>query len=192
MKLSTAIALSLISLFVPALAAPSPAFSGVPMHVSGPVVPGGPNVELDGTAEEIVAKLDKLHPGWQKEQTTTGKRSLETRYWRGTPKCERIGGNGALEHHIQSGINHLNNLGERQCGAPARDCSRVSCSHGSAIFLCSNRDHPISVPCNRIGGAAQRIKDDCTNRTFTFFGYYVDGQWENTDGYTVYIRDGVC
>ncbi|KAK6335769.1 hypothetical protein TWF730_003145 [Orbilia blumenaviensis] len=191
MKFSTTMVLSLAALIAPSLAVPAPVI-GTAMKVTGPIVPGGTNVELSGTAEEVIAQLDKLHPGWQNEQPPSEKRPLQARYWKDTPKCERIGGKGALHHAIKEGATHLKNLGNRGCGAAPHDCSRVSCSHGSAVFLCNNNNYPLVVPCNRIGEATDRIADDCIDNTFTIFGKYVDGQWSDTDGYTVFVRDGSC
>ncbi|KAK6507774.1 hypothetical protein TWF481_006197 [Arthrobotrys musiformis] len=195
MKFSTTIYLGFISLLTPTLAIPTPSIS-MPlgsegsMHVKGPVVPGGPNMDFDGTVEEVIEKMGEMNPEWERQQGP-GK-ALESRYWRGAPKCVNIGGKGALAHRIDEGVRHLEGLGSRICSAPASDCSRVSCSYGSAIFLCSNRDRPADVPCERIGAAAKRIREDCTDPAFTFFGNYVDGHWIDTDGYAVYVRDGNC
>ncbi|SPO06789.1 uncharacterized protein DNG_09483 [Cephalotrichum gorgonifer] len=155
------------------------------MRFKGPVKPGGEFVELEGTAQEVQAKLLELNPSYAKENFTEFHKereavrvrkeesdrrarekhgSLEKRDWM---NCENAPGNEAwiwayVGDGLTEGINYLNGL-NGYCWAPRGwgGCSRVSCSWSLGITLCNDNDFEVWVWCGNLAGDAWDIWLDC-------------------------------
>ncbi|KAK6355789.1 hypothetical protein TWF718_000171 [Orbilia javanica] len=208
MKVYSTIAFGLIAFSIPTLAAPAPPASSpteastndyrmgpmVPMQFRGSTVEGGPDMELHGTAEQVITHLNKVHPGWEEEMESLDaiqKGALKARGWAGPPICFNTPGSDARAHIILGdGVSHLRRLGNQLCGTPANSCSRVSCSWYSAIYLCSDRNDPVGVPCNRIADAAESIANVCQKPGLWW--QPARGHLSDTDGYTIVVRGDGC
>lgn len=134
----------------------------LPMIFTGPVTPGGPDVELQGTAQEIYQQVLELNPSYdpwdfpdfQASMAADGvtKAQWDAELANGTVAAMRSPTN-SLEARQSfdcnwggwvrtwgdciEGLDYLRRLGTAWCRAPAQACSRVSCSWGCGIFLCS-------------------------------------------------------
>ncbi|KAK6525975.1 hypothetical protein TWF281_011018 [Arthrobotrys megalospora] len=122
MKLLTSISFSLAALLPLAYAAPAPTDSvpAVPvvdpgaMTITGSIFPGGPELNLTGTLEELIPKIKELYPDWDPVADTSpaAKRSIEARYFQGRPTCWQPGEWDADRSTIRfDGVPYLQGLG---------------------------------------------------------------------------------
>ncbi|KAK6338841.1 hypothetical protein TWF696_009649 [Orbilia brochopaga] len=185
MKVSAVI--SSIALFALASAAPSSqvaANSGVyhPMTWTGAITEGGPEVELNGTAQEITAQILELNPNWK---PATEKNSLVAREWRDRGACGLVAGNNAERGATEENINYLRGIGEAGCGAKAHSCSRIACNWGSGIELCNDNDHEVSIQCRYLAEGAAELYNLCAQRNFK-------GQRFETGNFNIVVRASNC
>ncbi|KAF3479665.1 uncharacterized protein GIQ15_06641 [Arthroderma uncinatum] len=172
----------------------NPIMPGLPvkgaMKYVGPITPGGANVTLEGTAEHIHAQILKLNPKFNPGDFHDDKSDHELRTRSKTNTiCGKIAGGRANIRHIDAGIRYLNSL-PGGCYAPAgpRACIRISCSYGSAIYLCNDNNHSISPSCKYLATFAADIGNACRyNRR------YINGQEFDSDRYNVILKlYGAC
>ncbi|KUJ14763.1 uncharacterized protein LY89DRAFT_720238 [Mollisia scopiformis] len=115
--------------------------------------------------------------------------ALESRTMDGPPLCCLVTGQDwqvCRTDVIRTGIWYLKNL-NGLCGVGARSCVRISCSHNSAIYLCSDPS------CTYLAGFAQDIVNVCV--WWTPILDYTCGQEFDTDSFNVIMsfnpgRDG--
>jgi hypothetical protein len=104
--------------------------------------PGGPNITINGTVQDVAAKLTQANPHWECDfnfdnHLSTSK--LEKRgYWLDRDPCDtrwpQCGYNP-----IADGIAYLNRVpGQPGQGPCPGSCGRVSCSWVSAIWWCND------------------------------------------------------
>ncbi|KAK5662045.1 hypothetical protein OQA88_10159 [Cercophora sp. LCS_1] len=67
------------------------------------------------------------------------------------------------------GYDYLKKLGTALCGARSNTCSRVSCSRGCGMFLCSHLNREVQVYCGDIANDMAIIADRCGDEWFTFW-----------------------
>lgn len=111
--------------------------------------PGGPRVILNGTVQQVHAKLLEINPNYDNEfaalmnsssEHGNSTHALETRakfYW------DKINCNGPWSvcerTKIMDGIEYLRNLfGRPRNGGGPGNCGRVSCSWNAAIWWCND------------------------------------------------------
>ncbi|KAK6527492.1 hypothetical protein TWF694_004478 [Orbilia ellipsospora] len=200
MKLFNIAALALVltgsSLASPVISQAGSVFDGnktwpvYPMHFTGSVTTDGPVLDLYGSVQELIPKIQKLDPKWtppKRKNVSRHEPGLVKRYFHGDPVCNPAGaGDADLTELEREVIPYLQGLGTGNCGAYAHSCSRVSCAWDSAVFLCNNNPVEIHVSCERIGDAAQHIVSRCV----ILDG--VCGYWPDTTGYSVSVQYSSC
>ncbi|KAK6515793.1 hypothetical protein TWF281_004383 [Arthrobotrys megalospora] len=206
MKFTGIIALSAIALFNSNIVSAVPAsdvannvkLPSAPMFWIGTPTPGGQEVRLEGTAQEIFEQIKAINPNWEAPAPTKVTRdetpSVVKRYFKGRPTCDLVSGGWARNVPLhEEVIPYLERLGTTQCGARARTCSRVSCTQDSAVELCNDRTTEVRMDCGRIGAAAREIMVDCRkNGGPAWLTWIVKGQWFDTTGYNVVVRGASC
>ncbi|KAF3918253.1 hypothetical protein ABW21_db0200824 [Orbilia brochopaga] len=182
MKIS-AITLSSVALLGFASAAPLNDASAIgsygfaPMIWSGPITPGGPEVQLNGTVQEIVAQIKVLNPEWK--PLAPPAHALEARDWDGSPTCNQVEGIQLVnQSRMDEVINHLWGIGGN-CGAPGHQCTNPSCAWHSGIWVCNDHNEVYTMPCAKVAEGARKIVTSC--------GAY-KGQLFHTDGWNVVVR----
>ncbi|KAF5559234.1 hypothetical protein FMEXI_107 [Fusarium mexicanum] len=134
----------------------------VPMTWVGPIEEGGKNYTFKGTAEEVLAQIEKLNPNFAEFADSKMKDdSTKTRV-----ACDGGGPNGGQSMRTKvsdarQGIDHLKRLGDFGCGAPARSCARMTCNWQSAIWFCNDNDYEVSDRCDWQGYLAELVIEKC-------------------------------
>ncbi|KAF3209704.1 hypothetical protein TWF192_007769 [Orbilia oligospora] len=195
-------ALSSIALYNPVSGTPLPGVADLaPESVSSPMfwigtpIPGGPEVRLNGTAQEIVEQIKEINPNWEEAPAptaTTGESPTNVkRYFQNRPTCGLVVGDWAVVPYLRDPvISYLYALGATTCGAYARTCSRVSCHWSAAVELCNDRTTEVQMRCDRIAHAANEITNDCAKPAPVH--WVAKGQWFDTTGYNVVVRKSNC
>ncbi|ROW08356.1 hypothetical protein VMCG_03243 [Cytospora schulzeri] len=81
----------------------------------------------------------------------------------------------------------MDNVWYNDCWAPAKGCLRLFCYETSAIYLCNDNDHEISLSCYNVGYLARRTRQACCPSAG------VSGQmFHPTDNYNVVTGYGNC
>ncbi|KAF9763656.1 hypothetical protein IL306_003027 [Fusarium sp. DS 682] len=145
----------------------------VPMTWVGPIEEGGKNHTFKGTAEEVLAQIEKLNPNFAEFADSKKKddsmkvtiRALEARQPTRVA-CDGGGPNGGQSMRTKvsdarQGIDHLKRLGDFGCGAPARSCARMTCNWQSAIWFCNDNDYEVSDRCDWQGYLAELVIEKC-------------------------------
>ncbi|KAF5646978.1 uncharacterized protein FTJAE_1809 [Fusarium tjaetaba] len=145
----------------------------VPMTWVGPIEEGGKNHTFKGTAEEVLAQIEKLNPNFAEfadskkkdDSTKVSIRALEARQPTRVA-CDGGGPNGGQSMRTKvsdarQGIDHLRRLGDFGCGAPARSCARMTCNWQSAIWFCNDNDYEVSDRCDWQGYLAELVIEKC-------------------------------
>ncbi|KAK4231899.1 hypothetical protein QBC38DRAFT_450753 [Podospora fimiseda] len=162
--------------------------------------PGGPNITLTGTAEQVHAQLVKINPNWDEEfapiidkrsaefDNSLKARALDKRDW---IKCG-AGHSAARQGAIETGVAYLRTLsGSASRGPGPRNCGRVSCSYDSAIWYCNdNTGHSKSMQWFHIANAAQVLLDACSWESWYF--WYVRGERWHNDGWFAIVMGDSC
>ncbi|KAK6343603.1 hypothetical protein TWF730_011194 [Orbilia blumenaviensis] len=196
MKVSTSVILGLVALLSPASGAPAatdPSSVTNVLTITGSIVPGGPELNLTGTLEELIPKIKEVYPNWDPlANPDTEKRSIEARYFQGSPTCWQAGDwDAAWKQLLAYNVPYLQNLGNAACGHSAvQECTRVSCSWGNAIYLCGKKS--VGVPCKRIGDAAKTIAEKCYWSEPLDINRWTRGYWADTTGYYVKVAGDRC
>ncbi|KAK4222952.1 hypothetical protein QBC38DRAFT_488779 [Podospora fimiseda] len=91
--------------------------------------------------------------------------------------------------------NRLRSLGSN-CGAPAKQCRRMTCENTSATYICSEAND-VSVKCNSLGSLVQSIHNNCcTGKTSSdpaaSFGTGKSGHIYNDRLWSVWVGYGNC
>ncbi|KAK1832316.1 hypothetical protein QBC39DRAFT_73368 [Podospora conica] len=154
---------------------PMEGYTIVPASFEIEVAPG--QVEtLTGTVQEVVAKAKAINPnfvlppaaespGSSDAPLSRVKRALLDR--RGEVKfCWNSDAFWWAEvPHIYSGLQYLRSLhkGKVTLGAGPRVCSRVSCSYNTAIMLCNDNNHALTLNggWDSVANSAQTIMNVC-------------------------------
>ncbi|EFQ97335.1 hypothetical protein MGYG_00374 [Nannizzia gypsea CBS 118893] len=170
-------------------------FSMSPMIYEGPIVPGGDNVTLEGTIEEIFRQILALNPSYRPEdfpaapdtQSLSVSPSLEKRS-PGHIICDPSGAERAWRRKIEDGIAYLERVPQAShCRVRNRSCARVSCSWDSGIFFCNDRDSWFEIPCPVLGSYTEDILRTCHQSSTR-----VSGQKFDTDNFNVLVKFDKC
>ncbi|EAQ91125.1 predicted protein [Chaetomium globosum CBS 148.51] len=166
--------------------------------------PDGQTVQLNGTAQEVVAQFDVLVPNSRAQliasitaaSTSTSRHDenslLEKCYDETKLHCWVGHWDYARLSAIQDGIDYLNGVPGRPWHNPRPStCARVSCSYGSAIYWCNdNRSRKELNSYQNIAHGADRIKNTCheifPSMTLT------QGQIFYKDNWNVIVRGDDC
>ncbi|KAK4221914.1 hypothetical protein QBC38DRAFT_460955 [Podospora fimiseda] len=160
--------------------------------------PGGSNVTLTGTVEQVHAKLLEINPNWDEEfAPIIAKRNAEAMAAEGiTPKADGVlskrdwtvcgdsgyGHDGAHTGAIETGVAYLRGLsGQASRGPGPRSCVQVSCSWSSAIWYCNNNSYTKYMPWVHIANAGQVLLDSC--KYYTWPNWWVSGERHHDDGW---------
>lgn len=118
-----------------------PGYEIVDMQWNVTAVPGGPSTILTGTAQAVVAQLIKLNPNWKtdfsfdKDLDTSSVAAAAANGFDPKLACDLY---DADISSIEDGIAYLRLIsGRPHLGPGPKQCSRVSCSWESGIFLCN-------------------------------------------------------
>ncbi|KUJ14762.1 uncharacterized protein LY89DRAFT_720237 [Mollisia scopiformis] len=163
---------------------------------------GGHDVQLNGSIEEIHSQMTVLHPEFDPDALLaakklairdTGSELIESEL-EGRSKSNMIccnpGSWGADPGRIEQGIDYLDHF-NGLCGVPARTCVRISCSWGSAIYLCNDNYYGITPTCPYMASYAQDILNTCPMYSWTVQTSYC-GQEFDTDSYNIIVRGDNC
>ncbi|CAG9947826.1 unnamed protein product [Clonostachys rosea f. rosea IK726] len=173
------------------------------MDFVGPLTPGGPNVTLSGTAKEIYEQILELNPsysvwdfdeyaddlearGLTREDIDVNNPSLKIRssvmaelHGRDNElfNCNIGSYVGNVWSQCGEGFGYLWNLGKAWCGAKAKSCARVSCSHNCGMYLCSKLSKEKKVHCGNIANDMVKIAYECGSDVTTW-AYRARGQMQ--------------
>ncbi|KAL2836231.1 hypothetical protein BJX68DRAFT_273587 [Aspergillus pseudodeflectus] len=156
--------------------------------------PGAAPILLNGTAEQVYAKLLEMNPNydddWKNEDdtnididididnNTALDVELERREVEQDIHCWRD--EGVQKKYLRSGIKYLRKVRGRPY-LPPKKCSRVSCSYLSAIEWCNDREHDdFYLPSfNNIADGAQVILNICGKDSERIKGWlgHGDDKW---------------
>ncbi|KAH6981064.1 hypothetical protein BKA56DRAFT_673506 [Ilyonectria sp. MPI-CAGE-AT-0026] len=137
------------------------------LEVIGPLVEGGENVTLKGTAESVVAQILDANPDYKFDEAEEPDSSLAerdlvlesraqaTHHYCRAGKIGAYGGGEASRNQISREITYLRSIGSRTCGVNARSCVRVSCSYGAGIWWCNDNNYWMGELCNDLANLAQ-------------------------------------
>ncbi|KAH8592927.1 hypothetical protein B0O99DRAFT_224553 [Bisporella sp. PMI_857] len=155
------------------------------MKYIGPTTPGGPDVELYGTAEEVYHQILAINPDFRIEDFPPPEhRPLGKRY-RLEPRCNIY--SLANYGRIGDGIYYLKRLpGACSVGAGWGTCTRLSCSYSSGIYLCNDNTFPIAPTCSYMALYAEDILRGCPQDISTGTGR-IRGQEFDTDNYNIIV-----
>ncbi|KAF3920636.1 hypothetical protein ABW21_db0204844 [Orbilia brochopaga] len=153
------------------------------MTWSGPITPGGPNVHLNGTGNQIMAQLLELNPDWKPAEIM--ERAVERRSWRDRGACGLVAGEVANGGATVENINHLRAMGEAMCGAAPYTCVGMYCNHNSALLLCNDNNYHIDRPCRYLAEGAADLFNLCSQRDFK-------GQRFDSDNFNIVVRRENC
>ncbi|KAF1810898.1 hypothetical protein P152DRAFT_483602 [Eremomyces bilateralis CBS 781.70] len=172
------------------------------MKYTGPITPGGEDVELSGTAEDVYNQIVHLNPSY--DPAAFGNNATDI----APPlsKRDKSGlicniGRHAQVGRIWQGISYLKSLpGGGTCGIDAgpAHCVRISCSWDSGIFLCNDNPWPIAPNCAYLATYAEDIvlscpySDECQPGAAAFCNEFVNGQRFDTDNYNVIVGWSGC
>ncbi|MCJ1367176.1 hypothetical protein MMC16_006308 [Acarospora aff. strigata] len=125
--------------------------SWVPLQYIGPIHPGGSDITLNGTAQELHSQILHLNPDFQisdfaepepEEPSTTTTPHLRARNPL-APWCNPPGIGTTSGYATLSNINYLRDLpGRCYVAEGPRTCARIACWHGAAVFVCNDVSAP--------------------------------------------------
>lgn len=160
--------LTLLQTQVLASAAPIPGYQVVDATWSFPAGANGETLKLNGTIQEVNAKVDRDYPQLKRDfipNAALDKRDmLPDPVWSEKALCPVPGTNGhnwqrASVYRIYQGIDYLNGFrGSLSVDAGPQTCARVSCSWNSAIYWC-----------NDVGSVNSIFSDPTTLCVYTLF-----------------------
>ncbi|KAL5340219.1 hypothetical protein BJX70DRAFT_396990 [Aspergillus crustosus] len=154
--------------------------------------PGAPPVLLNGTLDEIHAKLLEINPNYDDEDWEDVRPPLITRA--NMPRNPNKNVNCAIaktsSRYARENIEWIRKMDDRSGGKPIRGpgkCQRTRCMQDSAIYWCNMADHQKTLPAFRnIADGAQVILNNCAA------GGKVGGiHWHN-DLWAVVIKPENC
>ncbi|GBF65816.1 hypothetical protein TMEN_8534 [Trichophyton mentagrophytes] len=196
MAVTKSLLLALIFAAIMILASPTEeSFITSSMVYIGPVTPGGENVTLEGSIQEIFHQILKLNPSYKQEDFHDTPDShahqvgtnLEKRI-PGDIICDPSGTKRAWRKHIEEGVAYLKRAPQASlCRVRNRACSRISCSWDSGIFLCNDRDSWFEEFCPVLGNYADEILRGCQQSRTKVAGQKFDPQ-----NYNVLVKFDKC
>ncbi|KAL2848590.1 hypothetical protein BJY01DRAFT_246313 [Aspergillus pseudoustus] len=201
--------LAVLAMVASALPSPNPfAFADADYDSVSPLWevaphPGAAPIFLNGTVEQVYAKLVEINPNYDDDWKDEGDNEnaepgLQTRddddYYVNPLTCinPEI---GPFKKHVMSGIKYLRKVKGRP-HLPANSCGRVSCSWDSAIYWCNDKDHDAYIPSfNNIADGAQVIVNECPRSSSdwaTIMGMLTHGAdlWRVVVSHPGFYRDG--
>ncbi|KAI9675629.1 MAG: hypothetical protein M1817_000996 [Caeruleum heppii] len=161
----------------------------------GPITPGGDDVTLSGTAEDIHRQIRERNPTFNPDdfpsvRDAKAKRAAEGDLVArtGVGRVCDIPGETVSTSDIQENIRYVRDL-PGNCnvdGGPSK-CARISCSYGNAIFFCNDNAYPLSIACNYLAtNYAEWIVTACQQDG------RVKGQRFDTENWNVIIKRDSC
>ncbi|OJJ08162.1 hypothetical protein ASPVEDRAFT_143667 [Aspergillus versicolor CBS 583.65] len=149
--------------------------------------PGAPPITLNGTVEQVYAKLVQMNPNYDddfKDIDPDLERAVGFDKRADTLMCE--GEKTADTKHIKEGIKYLRKVkGSPHLGP--WDCGRVSCSYYSGIVWCNDSPNSKTLPSfTNIAEGAQVIIDGCDKKG------QVVGYLDHSDHWRVVLVDADC
>ncbi|KAK4220884.1 hypothetical protein QBC38DRAFT_462096 [Podospora fimiseda] len=178
--------------------------------------PGGPNVTLTGTVEQVHDKLIEINPNWDEDfAPVIAKRKaellafgaqalaargespvadgLQKRDWT-TCGSAGHGHQGARLNPIIDGVAYLWGLsGQASRGPGPRSCGQVACSWSSSIWYCNNNSFTKTMPWVHIANAAQVLINECSYDDGFPNGWMVRGErWHNDGWFAIVSKNTNC
>ncbi|KAK4228548.1 hypothetical protein QBC38DRAFT_474674 [Podospora fimiseda] len=171
--------------------------------------PGGPNVTLTGTVQQIHEKLTEINPNWDEDfapviakrkaqvlaarasSTPEANGGLEKRDWTICGAAGRGHKNAGL-NPIIDGVAYLRTLsGQASRGPGPRSCGQVSCSWDSAIWYCNNNSFTKLMPWFHIANAAQVLLNECSFKEGG--SWLLKGErWHDDGWFAIVARNPSC
>ncbi|PVH95196.1 hypothetical protein DM02DRAFT_537848, partial [Periconia macrospinosa] len=154
----------------------------------GPVTPGGPEVTLSGTAEEIYAKVLEINPSYDPWafpdfRANQAAKGVTKAAW----GASFTNGSMGTDKNITSRDTGLKKRAETNCSWGAwvsASCAMVACEHTCGTSLCNNNDFSIHVDCQDIATDMTRILKECGQEVFGGRLTRVRGALDFGDHYT--------
>ncbi|KAK4205549.1 hypothetical protein QBC40DRAFT_260801 [Triangularia verruculosa] len=168
-----------------------------------PAAPDGATVELTGTIQEVVAKMDQDYPGWNESfhqhmrwtppsDNTSAVNIGSANYDVDKLVCTERWEDMCFRQHIEDGIYYLMNLpaqAKPKNGPGPGNCGRVSCSWGDAIYWCNdNKEDKELNSWDALGIAAFKIWRECQYAPLELCG----GQVFYKDNWNVIVKKDNC
>ncbi|KAK7928368.1 hypothetical protein PG985_005366 [Apiospora marii] len=126
----------------------------------GQIEEGGPEMNFNGTIQEVVAQIKQIKPDFSLNRTSSASDHLSGKNDGHEVDCWTGGSGTADVNYINDGIDYLHGI-SGNCGVSAGNagtCARISCSYNSGIWLCSNDGQEVLWSCHALGDIAQ---NDC-------------------------------
>ncbi|KFY43022.1 hypothetical protein V495_04216 [Pseudogymnoascus sp. VKM F-4514 (FW-929)] len=180
----------------------------------GVEVSPGKTVELNGTVQDLIAKINNDHPESEFASALTSKLAqVETRmteeefspvdhtnlFKRDDVLCCNFG--KPCQNDIIVGIKYLRGVGGQPTNGPGPgNCGRVSCSFNSAIWWCNDNHSAKTLPSfNNIADGAQVILNSCRHPAHKGAcgicwnsNAAISGQDFHSDNWNVIVRSDKC
>lgn len=165
---------------------------------TGPFGPEGEVLTFNGTVEDVVKQVLEVNPDYNFNATDTG---IEARGWpdRRVARTDCNFRDFARGYWINEGIKYLRYLNGRW-GLDAGECTRVSCSWNSAIWVCFHPDGStkrfeknwqyVADYADGIASGAWCPREEQPYDPFT--QYLVRGKVWDPEGLSVSIRKDKC
>ncbi|OLN91678.1 hypothetical protein CCHL11_06602 [Colletotrichum chlorophyti] len=181
------------------LKAPIPGYSVFIPEWEVQATPGGDNVTIKGTVEDVFDELHNINPDYAKafginfaEKAGPSARELEKRAnFTDRPFiCDNFG-----RAHVDAGwdgIKYLRKVkGKPKASAGPAMCGRVSCSWKTAIWWCNDDDKPKTLESfSDIADGAEKVWSECTDTEFHF--WFASGQAFHKDNWNVIVGYEYC
>ncbi|KAJ6256462.1 hypothetical protein Dda_8324 [Drechslerella dactyloides] len=123
-----------------------------PITFTGPAVPGGPDVTITGTVEQIYSKLHELNPKYDAWDFPEYQKRMMAR-------------NGSKNSSLEARGVSLEKRGRTKCDVSGHPVGNyiTQCAEGLScgIFLCNDNNFPIKVWCGNIVGDFHDIVNEC-------------------------------
>jgi hypothetical protein len=155
---------------------------------------GGHDVYLNGTAQEIIAQFQDLHPEFTLPEPKATRdipadeiHAFTTRQ-NGAPLCLPIAEWGWLWAQGPATYKNVDFLSSLSfgCGVPARTCVRIACQQQSAIYLCNDNYYGLNLSCLALASNADNVCQKCG---FTLGNeWFCGGQEFNGGNFNVIVR----
>ncbi|KAH7353391.1 hypothetical protein B0T11DRAFT_356454 [Plectosphaerella cucumerina] len=139
----------------------------------GSVIPGGPLVKIWGAdLDDIEAKIKKDHPDFSmfldvpneadpvESSENPAVEAVDALEKRRNGNCDSRFGKADVGYY-NDGVHNLRRINGNRCVARARTCIRTQCVRTSAIGLCNDNHHEITVQCTDIANMADTIRLHC-------------------------------
>jgi hypothetical protein len=135
----------------------------VPLVWTGPIIEGGPEYELNGTAEEILSQIITINPDYTPIPYRP-KAAVPVPVKRDPAAIDCNPSENwfyAAVSQLTREARYLKSLGDATCSAEAGKCARVSCSYNTAVYFCNLRKERWGIRCSSLGQQVEDIAKKC-------------------------------